>query len=377
MLILNIITLATLILLFCFLYFRKDNSLPNKVLAFTLINPGINFLSNIFVISGIIYVVPYFYFFGQTTCFLLAPLIYSYINLFLGRKIRYLDPLFILTAIFMGMVVYYAIDFSFLSNNQQYAYLNGILNEPYPDNMMFINAIFITMNQVYFTVSGWRIYQYRKLLHQNLSSFKKTRYRYIFHFGVLVWLLNLISLILYAILPTAQVEFAVLPLAITAFYYYIVAYSFNQNAIFNKTDYQNYLNENTVVNLELEKQNSFETTDEASEILQTLNNYLETEKPYTNPELTLETLSQQINIPVDKLSQVINKCLNKNFYDLINELRIEKTKILLKDMLQEHTIEYIAYESGFNSRASFYRAFKKYTGLTPLKYIETSESYSQ
>jgi len=35
----------------------------------------------------------------------------------------------------------------------------------------------------------------------------------------------------------------------------------------------------------------------------------------------------------------------------------------------ETTIEYVAYESGFNSRASFYRAFKKHTGITPTEFL--------
>ena len=71
------------------------------------------------------------------------------------------------------------------------------------------------------------------------------------------------------------------------------------------------------------------------------------------------------------VSQSINYFYKKSFFDLINERRIEATKIRLLNMLPHETIEGIAYDTGFNSRSSFYRAFKKYTGETPQQFINT------
>lgn len=370
MLILNIITLANLVLLFCLLYFRKNNSFPNKILALILINPGINFLSNIVVLSGYFPSFPYFYFFAQTTCFLFAPLVYTYVCLFTGTRISIKNPLFICTACCMLLVVYFTVEFSLFTLAQQSAYLRGILNEPYPDQMVLANGLFIVMQQVYFTAAAIKTYRYKKDINQLLSNFDKTRWQYISRFIIIIWVLNFITITLYLSLPMVQVEYIYLPLVLTAIYFYILIYSFNQNSIFSKTDFDEFLVENNFSGQPDLLQTTQLKPEEDMEMHKSfLLSYLSDKEPFTNPDLNLEMLAKEIQLPINRLSHIINRGLNKNFYDLINEKRVEKSKKLLRQMAQENTIEYIAYESGFNSRASFYRAFKKHTGLTPTQFL--------
>lgn len=370
MLILNVITLANLILLFSLLYFRKENSLPNKILALILINPGVNFLSNLTVLSEHFYEFPYFYFFAQCTAFLFAPLVYTYVNLFINKRIKLTDPLFIITAGCIGMVIFFTVDFLFQSSEWQREYLTGILKEPYPLEMVITNGLFILMQQVYFTVSAIRVYRYKNVIYQNLSNFEKIRWKYISRFIIIIWILNLITIVLYLTLPMVQVEYVILPLALTAIYFYILIYSFNQNSIFSKQDYEVYQKDNNVstVNMALKEDVGFK--EELIKNTAFIERFFNEQEPYTNPNLTLETLSQETGIPINRLSMTINKGLNKNFYDLINERRVEKSKLLLREMNAQTTIEYVAYESGFNSRASFYRAFKKHTGITPTEFLK-------
>ena len=63
-------------------------------------------------------------------------------------------------------------------------------------------------------------------------------------------------------------------------------------------------------------------------------------------------------------NNIINENLYKNFFDFINTYRIEEMKKQLQGE-SKYTILGIAYESGFNSKSSFNRIFKKYTGQTP------------
>ena len=66
---------------------------------------------------------------------------------------------------------------------------------------------------------------------------------------------------------------------------------------------------------------------------------------------------------------MINHKLNKHFFDLINEYRIEKAMQILQNPKESHlTILEILYAVGFNSKSSFNTAFKNYTGLTPTEY---------
>ncbi len=98
-------------------------------------------------------------------------------------------------------------------------------------------------------------------------------------------------------------------------------------------------------------------------------NYLEREKPYTDPDLKLQNLADYLGIPSYQLSQIINTELQQNFYDLINSLRISEAKHKLIDPThQDITILAIAYDVGFNSKSTFNTAFKKYTKMTPSQF---------
>jgi len=103
-----------------------------------------------------------------------------------------------------------------------------------------------------------------------------------------------------------------------------------------------------------------------------LTDYMANEKPYLNPELSLKELADQIGEKRYLLSMVINHKHNKNFFEFINEYRINEVKSNMKDLKNKHLkIISIAYDSGFNSSASFYRIFKQMTNMTPSKYISS------
>ena len=95
---------------------------------------------------------------------------------------------------------------------------------------------------------------------------------------------------------------------------------------------------------------------------------LEVEKIYLEPEVTISTFSEKLSIPVKSISQVINESFKCNFFDFINSFRIEETKTKMlsdKNGRRPKTISEIMYDSGFNSKSAFNRAFKKHTGITP------------
>ena len=97
--------------------------------------------------------------------------------------------------------------------------------------------------------------------------------------------------------------------------------------------------------------------------------YLKEKKPYLNPEFNLQAMSAELNISRQNLSHVLNEKMNKNFYRLINELRVlEVKKRFEANESNNLTVIGIALESGFNSKASFNRVFKEITGVTPSEY---------
>lgn len=100
-----------------------------------------------------------------------------------------------------------------------------------------------------------------------------------------------------------------------------------------------------------------------------LNEKMKAEKYYLNPELTLQSLSKELDLHANTISQTFNEGLNKSFSDVVNEYRIKAVVEKLNSAsYAQFTILGIAYESGFNSKTTFNRAFKKFTGKTPVVY---------
>lgn len=95
------------------------------------------------------------------------------------------------------------------------------------------------------------------------------------------------------------------------------------------------------------------------------------EKLFLDHTLSLETLAKKLNTDRYSLSQVINQEFNKNFYEFINDYRIEECIAYIdRNPSQTESITDIIYESGFNNKVSFYKAFKKRKKVTPAQYIK-------
>lgn len=92
---------------------------------------------------------------------------------------------------------------------------------------------------------------------------------------------------------------------------------------------------------------------------------------FLNSNFTLEEAANELKITKHLLSQYTNEILGKSFSNLTKEYRIEKAKKLLKTN-KNYTIESLGYDCGFNSKSSFFTAFKKITGVTPAEYQKSS-----
>jgi len=104
--------------------------------------------------------------------------------------------------------------------------------------------------------------------------------------------------------------------------------------------------------------------------LEKLDRIMREKSVFTNPDLKLVDLSKEIQISAHQLSQLLNDELGKNFTTYINEFRIEEAcRILSADYL--FTLESVGYEVGFNSKSTFFSAFKKFKGTTPAAYQQS------
>ncbi len=115
------------------------------------------------------------------------------------------------------------------------------------------------------------------------------------------------------------------------------------------------------------------TAEEGQRIFLRLNKVMEQEKLYKNAELTLSKLAETLKLKDATLSQVINSKFNKSFYDYINSLRVDEcVKMIADEKNQNYTLLSIAFDCGFNSKSSFNRNFRKFTGKSPSDFFRKS-----
>ncbi len=109
--------------------------------------------------------------------------------------------------------------------------------------------------------------------------------------------------------------------------------------------------------------------DQYQALLNRLTAYMAEAKPYLEPHLTLDRLAERLGVSSKLLSGTINRKLNKNFFELISDYRIEEARARLADPDRRScTINDIMKDCGFSSKSVFNQAFKKAVGVTPSHY---------
>jgi AraC-like DNA-binding protein len=232
--------------------------------------------------------------------------------------------------------------------------------------------------------------QYHKIIFHLSSNAYTIRYQWVRNFLIafVVYLVLFSGFSLYSALirelDYKEFWWYYLLFAITVYYIAINGYS---NAIANKVPfrlvanhrkiklelgYESKKKELVIEDIEHLELTVSETTD--TEIINwknTIQNALVQQKLYEDPELSLPDLAKKLQTNPSVLSRAINKGFGQNFNDLINHYRIDAVVSLLKTGEQKRqTLLGIAYDCGFNSKATFNRAFKKRFQMSPKEWLE-------
>ncbi len=111
-----------------------------------------------------------------------------------------------------------------------------------------------------------------------------------------------------------------------------------------------------------------------AQIAADLKNVMLENQIFMEEELSLNKLSNAVNISENHISETLSQFLHMNFFHFVNSYRIELAKTLL--LTTDKLVSTIAYEVGFNSKSTFNTAFKKQTGLTPSVFKKQQKSIS-
>lgn len=115
--------------------------------------------------------------------------------------------------------------------------------------------------------------------------------------------------------------------------------------------------------------NSALSQEKINAYLQQIQQYFEASQAFLRPDLSLNVLADELNIPKHYFSQLFNVHLGKSFYQYVAEYRIAYATKRMEEENIRIKIESLAYECGFNSKTSFNKYFKSVVGCTPVEHL--------
>ena len=310
--------------------------------------------------------------------FLFSPLMYFYIKsvAFKGQKISYKDAIHlvpIIAVIIINIFQYYSKPFDvklkLLTGEGLYEFFIPV-----------VYTILHTQALIYMVLSILVVKRFKQIVKENYSNYNKRNYKWIYQLNF-VFVYFIISGVVsnsfrFFVGESTTAIYAYISAPINILFLLWLMYkAISQPYLFNGIDsniklLEDLLKERDVYKKEMTKNASTDDYNlQANELKIRLETLMSNDKPYLNPSLAIFDLAKELVLPSSELSIFLNKHLNKNFFDFINEYRINEAKrLLISSERNNHTILEILYEVGFNSKSSFNTAFKKFTNKTPTEY---------
>lgn len=336
-----------------YLLVKKDQCTYNKLIAAFLLLLATSytlFLLRSYYDNDIINSIKTLRYFDMAIYFLLNPLLYFYTLSLLNNKLKFTKNIF---WHFLPFIV-----FLFSPN------INSYIKAIYPVETLYmaeINISALIIQTLLYQLQALRVVSSYK---KRFSLSERIKGRYVF-----LWL----KIVLWGILLLWELDFGI------RFIYHLGMVSWDWiyiDKIISLITYMLilftglYFGE-VFSNIEIPSRYHYSQLREEEKIktLKKLEFYVLQEKSFLNPDINLETLANELKIKPRDLSQVINEKLNKNFKEYINSYRLEESILQLKNKnLASKTILEILYDSGFNSKSSFYSLFEKHTGQSPTQF---------
>jgi AraC-like DNA-binding protein len=371
--ILFILIIFQLLFLGLFLFTQgKGKRISNLLLGFFFLVIALNLLDVFLLMAGAYSENPWLAGWGSCLPLLFGPLIYFYTQSVLEKdfsfkfkKWRHFIPFIVF---FTGTEIF----FLFQPGNIQEDILSNTLHHHLPKAVSVVSTLIFIQFLLYIVASFRLVSLYKKSAGQHFSNRNQTD---------ISWLSSTIIFFLFIIILSiingllAQTTFAayylagfnIIILAMLVYVMTVLLKALDKPTFFSFAD-----SEKEEPAGEPLKPKSILTgaeREEKEKLTQAVLNYMENNKPYLEPELTLEELASQMLVKPRVLSQAINEILGQNFFDFINRYRIkEASRLLTNPRDQKITILEVLYDVGFNSKSSFNTLFKKYTGLTPTEF---------
>lgn len=353
-----------------YIFTQKRNLSFTKWLGLLVIVISLHLFEYAADISGLVLVYPVFIGITYPLLFCMGPFYYfycraltdSYYKINFKSFLNFIPALVVLLMMLPFYIMADELKVQFIENISQ----NGVIKIP-AEQLIFMGAhviqtsiyIFVSYKFIYKKENEVKKFSSDSIVIKNLEWLKKFSLCFSIYF-----LLYLILVLILVFIDSYQFEIDYSMLLIMAASIYVLSY-------ISLTHFDLFRNIETA---ESQKNEKIKSKDKFPGLKEKLLEYMKSEKPYLKNDLKISDLASGLSVPAYQLSQLINDEFSVNFYDFINKYRIEDAKNLLVDETYNYKILAIAYEVGFNSKATFNRVFKKITSFTPSEYKEKHSS---
>ncbi len=342
-------------------FFRREGGFTDRILGASIFSLSLIMSVNYLHYKG--FAVPHFFIRGPVT-YVYWPLFYFYISLMI-LKIEKLKRVQLLHFIPSVLVLIFKIVFWFLKEQLTKAEVNTV--------MELESVVRLFYGWIYCVLMIRGLMCYRKKIEEYFSDIEKINLRWL---AVLVTVYTVIwssgtiyiTLEFFGFSMPEIFSFAILLLDTSMVLWICIVGYF---AVANPDLFKEIHTMSAAIqNPEERKQNAGvldpRTMEEHGNKLK---QFMESEKPYLNRDLTLSMLADGVGIQPHILSKVINNYFNQNFFSFINSHRVDEVKVLLADpKSSDKNVLFIAYDCGFKSKSGFNASFKKITGQTPSQF---------
>lgn len=235
---------------------------------------------------------------------------------------------------------------------------------PFAGPLVFATELVWSVLLLYWSIRHYR--KYRQWLNENFSDTEKLKFdwlrNFLYIFSAILLLGALFDFTNSFLFRLSYIQYFYFEVVLALSTYYLAVAGYLRSKTIDLTFSD--ISEKTV-----ESRRSLLSDKELDRLKEKLTAVMRDERPYLEPTITLTDLTRIVGVNSNVLSHAINQGFDKNFNDFINEYRINEVKSKLRDA-DESTLLGIAFDSGFNSKATFNRAFKKFTGVSPKEYQE-------
>lgn len=305
---------------------------------------------------------------------LIAPMFYGFLTNYLKVEDRVLNFVRLAVIIFsIEVIIRIFIIFVVLPISPNISDHNL---EMYSTLEEIVNSVF----SLFVVIKAWQLVFNKKYLYQDFLKYDSINWiKNILRLSLVVVLLWLLAVITYYIFENVMVYYPVKLMSSGLIYWLGYQGLFRFNALEDREKLRKKLNLSLIPKIkwqiDLIDNPTLLISEKHKQDFLNVNSYVIENNKFLDPNLSVSDITEALGMSASHFSKIINTCSDYHFPDYINSLRVAYSKNLLSDVtFNRYTVISIGLESGFNSKSTFYTAFKKFTNLTPTQFRKGKSS---